>query len=118
MKFRRALQKAGDGRSKHVRDLRSRYAQLVADLGGEEELSAIERERVERLAHVEHWISRIEQMCREKDVPVPPLDKYLPLLYASVRLGDSLGVKRRTKRVMGLAEYMQARSSKPEDPAP
>ena len=113
-KYARDLLARGDGRAKHIRDLRARFGRLVQDLGGPEELSAIELERCQRLAHAEHWLGRIETLLREKGAAAPPpavLQSYMSLLYASIRLGDGLGVKRRARKVETLSDYIAAASN-------
>lgn len=111
VKYARDLLARGDGRARHVKDLRARFARIVQDLGGPEELSAIELERCQRLAHAEHWLGRIEALLREKGASAPPpavLQTYMSLLYASVRLGDGLGVKRRARKVQTFADFVEA----------
>jgi hypothetical protein len=118
-KFARDLLARGDGRARHIKDLRGRFGRIVQDLGGPDELSAIELERAQRLAHVEHWLGRIESAARERgaaSLPASLMQQYMALLYASLRLGDSLGVKRRARKVESLADYIAAAQSKEPPP--
>lgn len=112
-KYAPGLLGRGDGRARAVRDLRKRFADVVMDLGGPAELSALELQHIERLAHASYWCARIEEAAREKGAAVLPpalLQQYMACAHLAIRLSDALGLKRRTKRAPSLQEYMAAAS--------
>jgi hypothetical protein len=107
-----------DRRTRDVRRAIARMRQLAEDLGGADNLSLIQTDRLERYAFVSHWTQRTEEISRATGEPPP--DNYFSLLTAELRLGELIGAQRVPRRVPTLTEYLAAKDAAPgtAPPAP
>jgi len=93
-----------DQRSRIARALHERLAVIGDDLGGLPELSGIQRSLLDRFVHAEALAAQIEERARKGE----PFDtgQYLAVVDRVLRLGQTLGLHRKAKRVPTLAERL------------
>ena len=92
-----------DQRLSQAKQLNERMAGIGNDLGGLDNLSAIENVLVEKLVHVNALASQIEERARAGQ----PFDvnQYLCVVDRVLRLGQVLGTQRRARPVPRALEY-------------
>lgn len=95
-----------DQRSRVARALHDRLLVIGDDLGGLAELSGIQRSLLDRFLHAEALAAQIEERARNGE----PFDtgQYLAIVDRVLRLGSTLGLQRKAKRVPTLAERLAA----------
>jgi len=105
-KFRLGWLDRGDKRTREYRRVVARLAELIQHLGGVDELTAIERTLVERLAHVEVLAARVEIAVRSGKEPTPlALQQYFSAVDRCVKLSALLGLQRRARDAGTLQSY-------------
>lgn len=94
-----------DQRSAVARAMHERLATIGDDLGGLDQMSGIQRSILERFIHTEALAAEVEKAVRDGE----PFDcgKYLAITDRVLRLGQTLGLNRKAKRVPSLAELVQ-----------
>ncbi len=95
----RVFAAGGDGRSAWTRRWRDLFRQHIADLGGEEALSAAEISLCRRAAAIEVQLELLESRMSEGDMSPETGDLHGRLSGHLRRLFEVLGVKRRAKTV-------------------
>lgn len=103
-KLRPGWLKRMDQRSRIAQTLHARLAEIGGDLGGIEDLTGIQRSLLERFIHAEALAAQIEERARdgcEFDV-----SQYLAIADRVLRIGQTLGLHRKAKRVPSLAEKL------------
>jgi hypothetical protein len=107
-----------DQRTLVARDFDAQVAAIKADLGGDTNLSAVERQLVENFA----GISTLLNDMLVQILLGQPVDPFVlcTLNSASVRVASRLGVRRRAKDVTTphLADYLDAKSEESHDKLP
>lgn len=94
---------AMDGRARVARTLRDRMRALLADLGGPDQLSYMERSLVKRAIHVERLIEKRELTLAHGGTVDD--QAYFSGITALSSLFSKLGLKRRAKQLPSLHEY-------------
>ena len=107
-----------DGRSLLARTATDRLAELTTHLGGDTEVTAIERSLVDRLLHAEMLAMRLEAEVRDGTLKTP--SDYLAVTDRVIKLATTLGLRRRARPVSSLAEIRReyAANGTPKDAAP
>ena len=100
---------AMDGRGRIVKTLRQRLGALVADLGGLAELSYQERSLCRRVIHLERHIER-KELSLAHGGTVEETD-YLSAINCLSGLFSKIGIKRRSKPVMSLQDYLSGKAA-------
>jgi hypothetical protein len=101
-----------DGRSTLTRELHERLAAIADDLGGLDQVSAIERSLIERFIHSEGLAAQIEEAARDgEDFDCA---RYLALVDRVVRIAQALGLRRRMKPTEDLHAYMRRKAAEKE----
>lgn len=100
-----------DQRSQLARALNERLAVIGEDLGGLAELSGIQRSLLERFIHAEALVQEIEDRARKGE----PFNtgQYLAITDRVLRIGQTLGLHRKAKRVPTLAERLADETGQP-----
>jgi hypothetical protein len=107
--FRRGWLDELDGRLGLARDLRGRFDEIAADLGGIEALSYARRSLIERALWVEFWISQQErELVEGRDIDV---GRYTQAVNALQGLFSRIGLDRVARRVPSLSEFLQRREA-------
>jgi hypothetical protein len=113
------ITRALDGRTDEGRYVASKRADLVADLGGEDNLSTQERALVDetvflmlQLGHINAWLAKQTTLVNRRTKALHPVVRERTALVGTLRalLGD-LGLKRRAKDVQTLESYLAARTN-------
>lgn len=95
----------------YIEDFR---AQLIADQGGEGELTAIRRGLVDKLVDLEVGVRLLLAEVVRRGIDSRPgkaaWTQALRTIEAWHRIGNTLGLERRAKRVPSLAEYLEAKA--------
>jgi hypothetical protein len=111
LEFRRGWLDELDGRLGLARDLRARFDEIAADLGGIETLSYARRSLIERALWAEFWISRQERDLAEgREIDV---GRYTQAVNSLQGLFSRIGLDRVAKRVPSLSEYLKRREASP-----
>lgn len=98
-----------DGRTAIAQDLRQRYDDITADLGGSAQLSYMQRSLVERFLWLEYWLRAEEQRLAtgsEFDV-----GKWVQAANSAQGILAKLGLQRQAKDVPDLADFLKARKT-------
>ncbi len=101
-----------DGRVRTAKTLRQRLRALIADLGGESELSYQEMSLVKRCIHVERLLERRESTLAHG----ASIDDqaYFSGITTLSSLFTKLGLKRRAKPVQTIEQYLESRAQTPD----
>lgn len=99
-----------DPRYRPAAILRRRYAVLVADLGGFDNLSYQERSLVKRFLSIEALIETNEKDLVEGKRDKVVISEYLQAINSLIGLSKVVGLKRRSKPVDNLADYIGSKS--------
>ena len=98
-----------DGRYGIARELRERFAEVCADLGGADRLSYMQRSLVERGLWLEYWLAQQEQALAkggEFDV-----GKWVQAANSLQGIYSRLGLERRTREAPDLQTYLRQREA-------
>jgi hypothetical protein len=126
--LKRSVRKLGtratDGRTRLARTLLDLRAGIVADLGGQEQLSRAQQILIDDVARLTLWIDSIDGWLltlpsivnKKKRTLVPVVAQRTALVETRARLLQALGLERRAKRVPSLAEQLRALESPGEPP--
>lgn len=93
-----------DGRLSLARDLRQRFAEVCSDLGGQDQLSYMQRSLVERGLWLEYWLATQERELaggNEFDV-----GKWVQATNSLQGIYSKLGLERKARNVPSLSEYL------------
>lgn len=93
-----------DGRLSLARDLRQRFAEVCSDLGGQDQLSYMQRSLVERGLWLEYWLANQERELaggNEFDV-----GKWVQATNSLQGIYSKLGLERKARNVPSLSEYL------------
>ena len=96
---------------------RSFIDEVIADRGGESELTAIERSRIKRLSELDIIASMIASDLAKRGLfttrgPIrSSLDKWLSVLTTFDRYAEKVGAERRPKSVQSLSDYLTSAAS-------
>jgi hypothetical protein len=105
----------GDMRSPWARRARDLMALHLSDLGGQDATSEAERSILRRAVVLEIELERIEAAFSEAPPDARVLDLYQRTTNTLRRTLESLGLQRRAKPVMSLAEYLANRAQAAEE---
>jgi hypothetical protein len=95
---------------------RSFIEEVIADRGGESELTAIERARIKRLSELDVVAAMIAADLARRGLFTPKgrirssIDKWLSVLVTFDRYADKVGAERRPKALQSLADYLKSPS--------
>ncbi len=103
-----------DQRSRVYTALKETFDEIVADKGGLENLSAIQRSMIERFCHLKFCVQCLEQRMAARVGETGNIDKdelsKLTLAINSMNgLGKQLGYKREAKQVLNLQSYIKSK---------
>ena len=99
-----------DSRTNLAQTMRARYRELTDDLGGVDHLSYQQRSLVERSLWLEYWLAQQERDLaegREFDA-----GKWTQACNALHGLYSKLGLKRQTRDVVSLADFVRRKGDK------
>jgi hypothetical protein len=113
-RYQRGWLDRADRRHAAVRAVIDDFERMAQDLGGADELSQIEKDLVLRLAYVNGQLGGIE-LDHIQHGNAPDIGDYLAKVDRSIRLSLALGLKRRTKDIATLADYIEHRSQQKRD---
>ena len=98
-----------DGRTAVAVDMRARWQQMTADLGGEDRLSYAQRSLAERALWVEYWIAQQERILA--DGGEADIGRMTQATNSLLGLYRTLGIERRAKDVTpDLQTYLRQRA--------
>jgi hypothetical protein len=117
--------RALDGRTDEGRFVAGKRADLVADLGGEDNLSTQERALVDesvflmlQLAHINAWLAKQPALVNKRTKALHPVVRERLSLVTTLRaILTDIGLKRRQRDVGSLDEYLRSRTAAPPAPA-
>lgn len=98
-----------DGRYAFAQEMRGRFDEMAADLGGVDTLSYMQRSLIERALWLEYWLS-----AQEKDLASgEQLDvgRWVQASNALQGIYGRLGIERRSKQAPSLNDYLAERQS-------
>lgn len=98
-----------DGRTAIAQEMRRRFDEVAADLGGADQLSYLERSLVSRYLWAEFWIQQQElaiAVGQEVDI-----GRYTQAVNSATGLANKLGLKRVAKDVPDIATYLRQREA-------
>lgn len=98
-----------DMRTAVGRDMRGRYAEVCADLGGEGSLSYSQRSLVERALWLEFWIAQQERILA--DGGEADIGRMTQATNSLLGLYRTLGLERRQRDVTTLSDYINGRAA-------
>jgi len=106
-----------DGRGLAARTYRAGLRELYADLGGEAHLSFVEKALGRRAMALELWLGSVDARALRGDDITSLMGVYAQSTNTLLGIYRLLGLKRRTKPVPSLQEYLAQRygSDTPED---
>ena len=94
-----------DGRTAVAVDMRARWQQMTADLGGEDRLSYAQRSLVERALWIEFWIAQQERILA--DGGEADIGRMTQATNSLLGLYRTLGLERRARDVTpSLSQYL------------
>lgn len=97
-----------DGRYGLARELRQRFSEVCSDLGGEAELSYMQRSLVERALWLEYWLTRQErELMQGAQFDV---GKWVQAANSLQGIYGRLGLERQTRQTQSLGDYIQSQS--------
>jgi len=96
-----------DGRTVVAKTLRARLSEIMADLGGEDQLSYAQRSLVRRAVWLESWIETQEAAAAEGEQV--DIGRQVQALNSLVGLWRTLGLERRQKNAPTLQEYLRSK---------
>ncbi len=102
-----------NGANPDVRELYARLNGICNDMGGPDNMSEIAKSLAERFIHSELLARRIEAKIRE-GAPVEPAD-HAATVSSMARVAKLLGVKRQSKPVKSLEQYIAERDATTPD---
>lgn len=96
-----------DGRYSIARELRERFTEICADLGGVEYLSYAQRSLIERGLWLEYWLSQQEQaLAKGQDFDV---SRWIQAANSLQGIYSRLGLERKQRDVPDLQSYLRQR---------
>lgn len=94
-----------DGRTAIAQALRARYAEVCADLGGDDRLSYMQRSLVSRYLFAEFWIQQQEAtLANGGEVD---MGRYTQAVNSASGLASKLGLERQARDVPNLQDYLR-----------
>ena len=100
-----------DGRTAIAQDMRARWQQITADLGGEATLSYSQRSLVERALWLEHWLAVQEQALAAGQYETFDAGRWTQACNALQGILKTLGIERRARDVTSLADYIAQKAA-------
>jgi len=98
-----------DGRYSIAREMRERFAEVCADLGGADRLSYAQRSLVERALWLEYWLSMQEQaLAKGTDFDV---SRWIQAANSLQGIYTRLGLERRAREAPNLSDYLRQREA-------
>lgn len=98
-----------DNRYGLARELRERYTEVCADLGGVESLSYMQRSLIERGLWLEYWLSLQErELAKGGEFPAAA---WVQAVNSLQGIYSRLGLERRAKQVPDLHTYLRQRQA-------
>lgn len=98
-----------DSRTAIAREMRQRYSEVCADLGGVDSLSYMQRSLVERALWLEYWLANQERELAEgKDFDV---SRWIQAANGLQGIYSRLGLERKAKEAPTLGEYLAKREA-------
>ena len=99
-----------DGRTAIAVDMRHRWQQITADLGGEDRLSYAQRSLVERALWLEHWLAVQERALADGDYGAFDAGRWTQACNSLQGILKTLGIERRAKEVTDLQTYLRQKA--------
>jgi len=100
-----------DGRTAVAGEMRHRWQQITADLGGEGCLSYPQRSLVERALWIEFWIAQQERDLAEGRADSFDAGRWTQATNSLLGLYRTLGIERRAKDATSLTDYIAGRAA-------
>lgn len=100
-----------DGRTAIAVEMRHRWQQVTADLGGEASLSYAQRSLIERALWLEHWLAIQEQSLADGDHASFDAGRWTQASNALLGLWRTLGLERKARDVTDLRSYIGGRAA-------
>lgn len=112
-KFEVGFLAAMDGREKTVKILYKNRSEIVADVGGESELSHVQNALIERFVWLEAILQTLEHDIATGVLPKSELGKWIQGVNSLTGLAKVLGIERRTEP-LNLQTYIETTNGKTE----
>lgn len=96
-----------DGRYAVAKELRARFEEVCADLGGRDRLSYMERSLVERALWLEYWLARQERALAEGEAF--DVARWIQAANSLQGIYARLGLRRRAREAPNLGEYLASK---------
>ena len=108
-RFRAGWLDALDGRLSLARDLRQRFDEVCADLGGKDRLSYMQRSLVERGLWLEFWLANQERELAKNE----PFDvgKWVQAANSLQGIYSKLGLQRQARDVPDLQDWLKRKEA-------
>ncbi|WP_111748616.1 hypothetical protein [Salinisphaera orenii] len=107
--FERGFLDQMDSRSNLAKNLRNRYDQICADLGGQSELSYMQCSLIERALWLETWLGRQEaELANGGDFDV---SRWIQAANSLQGIFSRLGLERRARQTPDLQTYLQGKAA-------
>lgn len=104
-RFRAGWLDALDGRLSLARDLRQRFDEVCADLGGKDRLSYMQRSLVERGLWLEFWLANQERELAKGEAF--DVGKWVQAANSLQGIYSKLGLQRQAREVPTIREYLK-----------
>ena len=109
--FRRGWLDELDGRLGLARDIRGRFDEIAADLGGIEALSYARRSLIERALWIEYWLAQQERELADGRLEGFDAGKYVQAVNGLQGVLAKVGLDRVARRVPSMSEFLQRREA-------
>lgn len=98
-----------DGRYGLARELRQRFTEICSDLGGEAELSYMQRSLIERALWLEYWLTRQErELMQDAKFDV---SRWIQAANSLQGIYSRLGLQRQARDTPDLQTYLKQREA-------
>ncbi|RZU98780.1 hypothetical protein [Spiribacter vilamensis] len=98
-----------DGRYGIARELRARFDEVCADLGGADRLSYMQRSLVERALWLEYWLSQQEQALAKGHTF--DVSRWIQAANSLQGIYSRLGLDRQKREAPSLTDYLRQREA-------
>lgn len=108
-RFQRGWLDRLDSRHNLTKELRERFDEICADLGGRDLLSYMQRSLIERALWLEHWLASQErELAKGQDFDV---SRWIQAANSLQGIYSRLGLERRSREVPDLQTYLRQREA-------
>jgi hypothetical protein len=96
-----------DGRTRTFEKLHQAHIEILADVGGEESLSHIQKALIERFVFLEFSLRSIEaRIAQDPKKSGHEINRWVTGLNSLLGLGKTIGLERRARKITSLSTYI------------